>query len=218
MKNSKSLWKKFRSGLFTNAQVFTGVTLSLLFTSGIVYAFTVANLNVFSSGTTISASEMNDNFTYVQERLEALSGGKFQVTNASTFSFGSWPCCASSTQRVNFDTVDEDFSGPASYGSNFVVGNTFIADESRFYKVSLIGKLTAGSLNGGNLSVQRTSGGTTSTYNQLWLYTTDTTLKGQQTDVYLNAGDKIEVIGGAQCCSGNPATFETGIKFSVRKL
>ncbi|MCR9203367.1 MAG: hypothetical protein NXH75_02240 [Halobacteriovoraceae bacterium] len=216
--NKQSLWEKFRAGLFTNAQIFTGVTLSLLFTSGLVYAFTIANLNVFTPGTPISASQMNDNFTYVNERLAALGGGKFEVSNSATFAFGSWPCCASSTQRVMFDTVDEDLSGASSLASAYVATGTFTAAESRFYEVSLIGKLTAGSLNGGQLSIQKTSGGSTSTPVTLWVYTTDTTLNGQKSDMYLNAGDKIEVVGSAQCCSGNNANFDAGIKFSIRKL
>lgn len=216
--NKKTLWEKFRSGLFTNAQVFTGVTLSLLFTSGLVYAFTIANLNVFTPGTTISASQMNDNFTYVNERLAALGGGRFEVSNSATFAFGSWPCCASSTQRVNFDVVNEDLSGPSSLASAFVATGTYTATESRFYEVSIIGKLTAGSLNNGQLSIQKTSGGVTSTPVSLYINTTNTTFSGQKSDLYMNAGDKVEVIGGAGCCSGNPANFEAGIKFSIRKL
>ena len=70
----KSFWKEFRKGLFTKSQFLTGVTITLLTTSAVVYAFNQLALNIFAPATTISAAQVNANFEYLKERFSYFYG------------------------------------------------------------------------------------------------------------------------------------------------
>lgn len=216
----KEFWHKFKNGLFTKAQFLTGATISLLLTSGLVWAFTVASMTTFTSGTAISATQVNDNFTYLKERLEALSGGKFVVSTSAPQVFPTIPCCGNNTTGiVDFDVVDIDLAG---LGASFNGTDRITVTESSFYEASLVSQLDAGSATSNSvMQVQKYPGGVGSptVLFQINPYTPGGNLVGARNSFWLNNGDVVEVVAKSnECCSAIDATFVSGTKFSFQKL
>lgn len=215
----KEFWHKFKNGLFTKAQFLTGATISLLLTSSLVWAFTVANMTTFTSGTTISAAQVNDNFTYLKERLEALSGGKFVVSTSTPQAFPTVPCCAGNTTGVvDFDTADLDLAG---LGASFNGADRITVTESSFYEASIVSQVDGTSTYGfGNVIVQKYVGGVGAPTNLMSIYigTIGGPLVGNRASFWLNNGDVVEVVAEAQCCTIDNVTITAGTKFSFQKL
>jgi len=221
MKNLGKFWKKFRAGLFTNTQFLTGMTLSLLFTSGVVWAFTVASMTTFTSGTPISSAQVNDNFTYLKERLEVLSGDKFVVSTSTVQSFPTVACCGGNTLgQLDYDTVESDLSA-TGIGTDFTTNDFIIISEGNFYEVSVVGQVETGSVKtSGDLKIQKYTGGVGSpTYiTALNIATPGGSFQGTRQTVWLKSGDKVEVVGEAGCCGAGDVDVQAGSKFTLKKL
>ena len=130
-------WSKFKKGLFTRSQVLTGVSLSLLTTSAIVFAFNQLSLNIFSSGTTISSTQVNDNFEYINERIKYLAGQQFEVARTADF-----PLTSGLTSRTLFlDAAIADFTSN-SLANSVATQGYFTVPETGLYELQLSGELS----------------------------------------------------------------------------
>lgn len=128
----KNFWKKFKAGLFTKSQFLTGMTIALITTSALVYAFNQMALTIFQPNTPISSQEINDNFEYLNERIKYLAGNQFAVKT----NYDSSPLVLSSglTTDVVFNEVLVDFSD-TNEGQNLVDNGTFAVPDTAEYVI-----------------------------------------------------------------------------------
>jgi hypothetical protein len=129
----KDFWYKFRKGLFTKSQFVTGVTITLVTTSALVYAFNQLSLNIFSSGTTISATEVNANFEYLNERIKYLAGYQFAL--GTPYDDTTEYITAGDTITVDFDEKIADFTDNGE-ADGLVANGMFTIVKSGSYTVS----------------------------------------------------------------------------------
>jgi len=131
-------WKRLKQALFSKAQVITGVTLTFLISSALVRAYQEFSFTDFSSGTPISAADMNNKINLLNKRLAAVgtvtSIGITTSLNVSAFT---------SNVLLNFNTVFYDYSG--GLGNSYVsVGNmvTFTSSTQGLYEYVFVSALT----------------------------------------------------------------------------
>lgn len=218
----KAIIKKFVEGLFTKAQFITGTTITLLVSSAIVWAFTHTSLHEFYPNTTISASDMNDNFEYVKERLDALGGEQFELktTSAQSLPHGSTNNQVADLTSITFGTVSVDLS---TLGALYQSQGYHVVTESGFYQYNMVGNIQAGTANYGSLVLaQKVPGSSTFTkQNYLSFYnTTNLNKKGTQATSFYNSGTSIMIMGGANYWANGASnmTIDAGVTFSFKKL
>lgn len=127
-----SFWQRFKAGLFTKAQFITGVSLFVLISSAVIYAYDALNLTVFSAGTTISAAQVNANFAAINAAIGKLNK-KFIVGLSTNLTVG-----ATSDALAIFNTVVIDATG-YSYAYDLVSNSSFTVQENGLYEVTLLG-------------------------------------------------------------------------------
>jgi hypothetical protein len=136
----KSLWQKFKDGLFTKAQFVVGAGIFALIGSAVLYAYDVLNIAPFVSNTVISATTMNNAFLEVNNKIKKFNN-KFMVGISSNVLI-PLPLDTSSVATDIFNTVIYDGSGN-SYASELVNNNSFIIQESGLYKVMIMGQASS---------------------------------------------------------------------------
>jgi hypothetical protein len=217
----KSFWKEFRKGLFTKSQFLTGVTITLLTTSAVVYAFNQLALHIFAPSTTISASQVNANFEYLKERIDYLAGGVYEIEDTGGQVLSTTICCDGSfLETLTFESVVADFS-PGGDGAQFVAAQEFTIAAAGTYKVTFSGQVDTTTYNDPLLNIMPVKRyidtGSGSTYYQTTsgVYLSSSNLTGAQTmTMTFNAGDVLFV--GAEVNSAN-AELAPGFKFKVQK-
>ena len=214
-------WKKFKKGLFTTSQNITGITLALIGTSALVYAFNVANLITFHSGDTISAQEINNNFNYLNERLAYLAKREVAVSNNTPVTITS-----GTTTPIDFNNVIVDFSGPAAEGDQIVQNDVYNIPENGKYSWTISGSVQSMTFGTANVYLYaKTVSTLTSTSANAYGYIYGTGNYNMQfsgsATATLNSGDQIifeKTVSHWNGTSGDTATLNPGIKFSIKKV
>ena len=231
----KHVWEKFKNGLFTKTQFLTGVTLSFILISSFVYAFNQLSLNIFSSGAVISSSQVNANFEYINERIEAIAeyshsfsvetSGPLAITSVARtvmqqFSDGSnvGTVCCTQYPLVGtfFDTFDTNQI--STKAANYIVNQYYEIPEDGYYMMYFSAKPTAYHSSSAHGVIYRKSPSSlqiNSLVSRDFGYTTVST--GASVSRYLRSGDKVFFNFRKTSPSGT-FNFEPGIKFSVKKL
>lgn len=127
-------WKRVKQALFSKAQVITGVTLTFLISSALVRAYQEFSFTDFSSGTPISAADMNNKINLLNKRLAAV-GTVTAVGLISTLNYSS----SSSTIGMAFSTAFYDYTG--GLGDSYVSNSTFVSFTSAtqgFYEYTFL--------------------------------------------------------------------------------
>lgn len=132
----KKAWNRFINGLFTKAQFLTGASIVALSLSAVVYAVQSLNLNVFTSGTPISSSAVNDNFQQISDSIRQMNN-RFQVTLTTPLTITS----TYSSLPFQFDSTSYDLT-PHSYSQSLMATNFFVVQEPGVYQYTLVGLAT----------------------------------------------------------------------------
>jgi hypothetical protein len=231
----KHLWEKFKNGLFTKTQFLTGMTLSFILISSFVYAFNQLSLNIFSSGAVISSAEVNANFEYVNERIEAMAeyshgfsvetSGPVAITSVARtvmqYFSDSTPVgtvCCTQYPRLGtfFDTFDPD--QVSEKAANYITDQYYEIPEDGYYLMYFSAKPSAYHSSSAYGVIYRKSP-TSAQVNSLASreYGWSSVSTGASVSRYLRSGDKI-FFNIRKTSAAGTFNFEPGIKFTVKKL
>lgn len=200
-----NFWKKFKKGLFTKSQFLVGVTLTMLTTSALVYGYQLLSLNVFSSGDTISSSEVNDNFSQINDALSRSNNafevalGAGQVLPTPTGNNYTW----TNYTGINVDSIIFDDS-EFGYAAEFQANGAFTIQEAGFYQYLMKGKVnqgggtTPGAYGEIRVGFENASGNTQ--IMQIGLSSNDPGFRSGSNTKFLDVGDVVKVKGNADCC------------------
>lgn len=214
----KKLWRDFRAGLFTRSQFITGVTLTMVATSAVLYAFNQLSLNIFSSGQQISSQQVNANFEYLKERIDYLAGGliEFEGSDTNISSTGS----GSVYHTITFDNVIVDFDSTGR-ANEIITNGGFTITDPGLYEISFRGEMdTVVNTNYfGVYPVKRYIDSLGSTvfqnnFDTLSFYSSSGEI-GKQWEMNYNVGDVFFM--GLQHSNANPVKLLPNYKFSIRK-
>lgn len=137
----KKLWQNFKQGLFTKSQFVTGVTLTMLATSAVIYAFNQLSLNIFTSGSTISASEVNANFEYLKERIDYLSGGLVDIYGQTSGPIPSTGNITSNFHTLGFNSIAAEFDTTHNVASQMITNSGFSVTENATFEFTFKGAM-----------------------------------------------------------------------------
>ncbi len=231
----RELWIKFKQGLFTKTQFLTGVTLSFIFVSGFIYAFNQLNLTIFTKGTTISAAQVNANFEYVNERIQAIADYSqgFSVRTSGPTNFGTVPrtvmqtfsdgtnvgtvCCPQYPRVGNFFD-DYDPNQVSNRAADYIANQYYEVQEDGFYMMHYSAKPSIYHNSSAYAVIYKKSPSSTAINTFAGRdYGWTSVSTGASVSRYLRSGDKvffnIRVPSGAGTFS-----FEPGIQFTIKKL
>ncbi|MBT4790805.1 MAG: hypothetical protein HON90_04480, partial [Halobacteriovoraceae bacterium] len=155
------LYNKFKNGLFTKGQFIVGVTLTMVTTSALVYAYQLISLNIFTDGQTISAAQVNQNFNQINEALSRV-GNSFEVGMSANQTIPTSTTVWGSMAQLNIDTIVYDDS-EYGYAAQLVGADAFTIVDSGFYQILATSKLDASTPSGttGYVSVSKNAGAQT---------------------------------------------------------
>jgi hypothetical protein len=211
-------FKRFKKGLFTKTQVLVGITLTMLITSALIYAYQVLSLTTFSSGTTISSAEVNQNFSLINDKLTELSY-RWEVKFSNNVTLNSvGGCCNYYTlfQVINFDQVSKD-ENPYQEGNDFINDGNLTIDEEGFYQIFYTMKAINGGTAGANIYFFKNA--STQYFQNFYANASVNSVYNGQYTKYFNAGDVIEVRGNAACCGSSTVDIDASeTRFYFKKL
>lgn len=183
MKNS--FWQKFKAGVFTKAQFVTGVSIFVLISSAVIYAYDALTLHVFSSGQTISSVQVNENFAKINTAIGNLNK-KFIVGLTTNLTI-NYPL--NSGYVDIYDTVIIDASGH-SYAYDLVTNNSFTIKEDGLYDINMVARATSSAYSP-ELRVMKGTSILTSLTGLYNSFSSNPAISGQK--YYLSSGDVIYV-------------------------
>lgn len=175
----KNWFLKILNSLFSRARVMIGITLSMIFASAFIYAFQLLNLNVFSPNTTISSTEVNDNFSQLNEALSQVPVG-FSVGLTTDFSMNSGSTVTFSVDKINYDFTENQLA------TTLTASDYFSVPQTGFYQILVYPKSQLG-----NGELNFLEGGTT-TLASVYMNTSSSFI-GAGSHYFLNSGDQITI-------------------------
>jgi hypothetical protein len=181
-----NFFQRFKQGLFTKAQVLTGITITMVTTSALVYAYQILSLYTFTAGDTIKSQEINDNFSQINDLLSR-SNNTFEVGLTANQSVASTANVYSLMDPLNINTVYSDYT-EHGYGTALNNNGSFTLQENGLYRILVHSKVASGG--GGYIRIYKANG--TYTLGSVYLSSASSTIGYNHMEVFLEQDEVIE--------------------------
>ncbi|RPJ73652.1 MAG: hypothetical protein EHM20_11895 [Alphaproteobacteria bacterium] len=203
----KFMNKKNLIELKKRTKFFQGLILGLFITSTLSYA--VVTFNTFTSGSTISSSQMNANFATIKTKLDVLDIGYVGVISANTL-----VTCVGTGSNPMFPGDHSPVTLTTDYTDGNFAGNLYTIPATGLYRLYFYSPTEDNMGFGASVDLSTDSGATWSTQ------VSNGGMSPQNTVYKFSAGDKLRVSAGCgTMASGGDSTIDsTKFMFAIKKF
>lgn len=206
MKNEN---KNFKQGFFSKTSWKLGLITGILTSSFITWSVVP---NLFVSGNPIIAQDVNDNFTYLENKVNSqnygvlLGFGSNQAFSSFTYSALTVDVIVKDTTGGAFDTGTSRYTVPAGEAGFYTIKGSLIAENLNVNGSDLRTRIVVNGSENFNL----TDGAYSNTANEL-------VSSAGSVSVYLSDGDYFEFEASESYSCGGTATIQAGQSFYLVK-